>query len=1252
MATPIFINEIHYDNSGTDAGEFIEIAGPAGSDLTGWSLVLYNGSNSQTYDTQSLTGSIADEQNGYGTVVVNFPVNGLQNGAPDGVALVDNNGNVVQFLSYEGTITAANGPAAGMTSTDIGVAEDGSTAEGASLQLTGTGTMYEDFSWSGPATASNDSVNDGQTFGSGNSGSGNGPAVFINEIHYDNDGTDSGEAIEVAGPAGTDLSGWTLVLYNGNGGAPYDTIGLSGSLPDQDDGYGTTFIGLPVNGLQNGSPDGIALVDNNGNVLQFLSYEGSFTAVGGAADGMTSEDIGVAEGSSTPIGASLQLTGTGTNYGDFTWAVDNDDNFGAVNNNQDFAGGGGNPAGTVSIADASIVEGDSGTTGLTFTLTRNGDSTGEVTVDYATANGIADDSDYVAANGTVTFADGVTEQQITIQINGDTDTEANETFSLNLSNPTGGAAIGDGSATGTIINDDVSLVPIYTIQGAGHQSSFDGQSVTTSGIVTATAGNGFYMQDPTGDGDFATSDGIFVFTGASPSVAIGDEVQVSGIVDEFIPGGASTGNLSTTEIVSPTVAVLSSGNALPSATLIGPNGITPPTENVDDDLLATFDPLNDGIDFFEALEGMLVNVESPIVAGPTTGFGEVFTVASDNGANPVATNMNDEGFLVIEGGDGELGIQNVLGTDDDYNPELIQFDDTLMSEFMPAFNVGDRLNDVTGVVSYNFGVFEVLPTVTPQLAEAGNPVAETTSLAGDDETMTVATYNVLNLDPGDGQARFDALAFDIATNLNLPDVIGLQEIQDNSGPANDGTVAANLTLQQLADAIFAQSGVTYSIIDNSFIGNDTNGGEPVGNIRTAFLYRDDRVDLVDGSVKSIADVGQQTDPGNPFFNSRLPLVADFAFAGQTVTVVNNHFSSKGGSTPLLGAVQPPLNGSSDERADQAAAVNQFVDDSLALNSNANIVVLGDLNEFYFEEPLLILTGELDYDGTTTSPSTDGQVLTNLTFDLDEDDRYSYIFNGNAQQLDHILITNALLGKTMIDAVHINSPFADAPSDHDPLVASISFAPAFDHVINGDAGDDNLVGTPLDDQINGGDGNDTIQGRGGNDQLNGGMGNDLIVGSDGNDEVFGGEGDDQIDGSTGDDELHGQAGNDKIFGGVGDDIIWGNAGKDDMTGGAGDDRFVFLEVSDSGVGTANADLIRDFAGGDLIDLSAIDANANLAGNDAFAIVASFGGNAGELIARQAFGNTYAVEGDVDGDGNADFTIVTINSGPLDVTDFVL
>lgn len=325
----IFVNEIHYDNGGTDVNEGTEVAGPAGTNLNGWSLVLYNGNGGTVYSTLPLNGILPDQQSGFGTLF--FATPGLQNGSPDGVALVNEAGEVVQFLSYEGIFTASGGPADGLQSQDIGVAEGSGTPGGFSLQLVGEGSDYEDFTWAEAQAETPSEVNNGQTFLSLV------PVVFINEIHYDNSGTDTGEGIEIAGTAGTDLSLYSLVAYNGNNGGVYNTIPLSGELPALDNGYGTLFFS--VSGLQNGAPDGIALVLNETEeVIQFLSYEGSFTATNGPAAGILSQDIGVGETSGTPVNFSLQLAGKGREYEDFTWEGPLTSTYNQVNVNQSFGG--------------------------------------------------------------------------------------------------------------------------------------------------------------------------------------------------------------------------------------------------------------------------------------------------------------------------------------------------------------------------------------------------------------------------------------------------------------------------------------------------------------------------------------------------------------------------------------------------------------------------------------------------------------------------------------------------------------------------------------------------------------------------------------------------------------------------------------------------------------------------------------------------------------------------------------------------
>ncbi|MFT5233661.1 MAG: endonuclease I [Candidatus Krumholzibacteriia bacterium] len=165
-------------------------------------------------------------------------------------------------------------------------------------------------------------------------GGSGGSLVWINEFHYDNVVTDTGEFFEIAGLANTDLSGWKIVGYNGNGGAVYNTINLSGVLPDQENGYGTLAFNMV--GMQNGSPDGLALVDNQNTVVEFISYEGELTATSGVAVGEISVDVGVTESNSTPIGYSLQRIGSGSTSADFTWQAEAAHSSNLINPGQSF----------------------------------------------------------------------------------------------------------------------------------------------------------------------------------------------------------------------------------------------------------------------------------------------------------------------------------------------------------------------------------------------------------------------------------------------------------------------------------------------------------------------------------------------------------------------------------------------------------------------------------------------------------------------------------------------------------------------------------------------------------------------------------------------------------------------------------------------------------------------------------------------------------------------------------------------------
>ena len=568
---------------------------------------------------------------------------------------------------------------------------------------------------------------------------------------------------------------------------------------------------------------------------------------------------------------------------------------------------------------------------------------------------------------------------------------------------------------------------IHDIQGAAHISPVVGQTLgNIPGIVTSKRSNGYNLQDPSPDSDSSTSEGIFVFTSSAPtSVSVGDAVRVKATVSEFRPGGAATANLTTTELVAPTTTVLSHSNAVPLATVIGLGGRMPPTSVIEDDASSgnvetsgVFDPASDGLDFYESLEGMLVQINDPVIVGPTNSFNEI-PVLPDNGSWA--------GPRTAHGG--------ILYSYEDGNPERIVVDDAIVS-IPGGLNVGDHFaGSVTGVVDYNFGLFMVELTQAP-VRVPGLLTKEMATVPTANE-LTVATFNVENLDPGDGAAKFDTLAALIVNNVKSPDLIAVEEVHDNNGATDNGVVDPSVTIATLITAITNAGGPTYSYRQINPV-NDQDGGEPGGNIRQIFLFRTDRglafVDRPGGdstTATTVTNAGGtaqlsfspgRIDPTNTAWNSsRKPLAAEFVFNGQRLYVIANHFNSKGGDQPLTGKFQPPVRSSEVQRHQQATIEAGFVQQIRAIDPNANVVVLGDLNDFEFSETIHIL---------------EAAGLTDLYDTVPLAERYSYVFEGNSQTLDHILVSGSLLNRSTLDVVHVNAEFADQASDHDPSVVRI------------------------------------------------------------------------------------------------------------------------------------------------------------------------------------------------------------------------
>ncbi|MCP3756722.1 endonuclease/exonuclease/phosphatase family protein [Streptomyces sp. TBY4] len=569
---------------------------------------------------------------------------------------------------------------------------------------------------------------------------------------------------------------------------------------------------------------------------------------------------------------------------------------------------------------------------------------------------------------------------------------------------------------------------IHDIQGTTRISPLVGKQVTdVAGIVTGVrtyGSRGFWIQSAEADADTdeATSEGVFVFTSSVPTVAVGDAVTVSGLVGEYIPGGVSSGNQSVTQISKPVVTVVSSGNALPAAASVDAYSV-PCAYAPEGDAAAagsinglTLEPSRYALDYYESLEGMNIAIGTSRVVGATDPYAAMWvTVKSwENRAQRGGT---------------------VYGSYESQNTGRLQIQQLapLAQQPFPVANVGDRLTGTTeGPLDFNqFGGYTLVARTLGTVASGGIAPEKTRAQASNE--LAVATYNVENLDPTDPQEKFDNLAKAVVENLASPDILALEEIQDDNGAKNDGTVSAEATLTKFTQAITAAGGPAYQwrTINPE---DKKDGGEPGGNIRQVFLFNPARVSFTErapGDAVTATGVVKQNgkaalthspgriDPANPAWaDSRKPLAGEFVFRGKTVFVIANHFGSKGGDQGLTSSIQPPVRSSEAKRLLQAQAVNGFVKDILAVEKKAAVLVVGDINDFEFSN--------------TTKALEDGGALYAAIKSLPRSERYSYVFQGNAQVLDQILTSPGIKHFTY-DSVHINAEFSDQNSDHDPQV---------------------------------------------------------------------------------------------------------------------------------------------------------------------------------------------------------------------------
>jgi predicted extracellular nuclease len=698
---------------------------------------------------------------------------------------------------------------------------------------------------------------------------------------------------------------------------------------------------------------------------------------------------------------------------------------------------------TLSINDVTVTEGNAGTTIASFTVSLSLPAPmGGVTFDIGTQDNTATvaDNDYVTHTLMgQTITQGNSTFMFDVTVNGDTTVEPNETFFVNVTNVVG-ATVGDGQGVGTITNDDFTITPIHTIQGSGTTSPFAGQVVTTSGIVTGVKNNGFFIQTPDAsiDADPNTSEGVFVFTSSSPpaAAAIGNSVAVMGTVQEFIPT-QDVNSPPATEIMTPTVTQLSTGNPLPA-----PITITAAATLVND-----FNNL-------EKYEGMRVHVDSITTISPTQG-----TINEPN-----ATSTSNGTFYAVVTGVPrpfrEPGIQVPdplpSGTPCcvprfDSNPERLRVDsDGLVGAAQLEVTTGATIANVTGPLDYGFRTYTILPdpgTLT-QGSVVGNISATPVPVPNADE-FTVASFNMERFfdtvnDGESGAPVLTATAFNNRLNkaslvirniLRSPDILGIEEMENLS------------TLQAVANKVNTDAGTPGDYQAYLVEGND------IGGIDVGFLVKSSRVSVIDVTQFGLTTTYINPNNGMPeLLNDRPPLVLRATVANPggspfAITAIVNHLRS-------LSGVDDPADGNRvrTKRRAQAEFLANLIQARQMADPHERIISVGDYNVFQFND------GYVDSIGTIKGTPTPTNQVVLASSDLVNPDlidllsqvtpvtqQYSYSFDGDAQVLDHELVTANLLPQlTRIAYARNDADFPESfrndpnrperVSDHDIAVA--------------------------------------------------------------------------------------------------------------------------------------------------------------------------------------------------------------------------
>ncbi len=968
----MWINEIHYDNFGGDVDEFIEVVveNTFVGNLSDIEVVFYNGSNGNII-SQSNPRTLDDFVVGAsssGFTIYSRIVSSIQNGNPDGMALV-NNGTVVEFLSYEGVITANNGPAAGMTSTDIGVFESnnslpsGGTPVNFSLQLNGTGNIASYFTWQAPAAHTRGLINNNQTFADI-------PAHVVSTFPQDTaNAVESNTAIiiDFSEPINTTSTAFAVTC---------------GAII-QSRNYSISSDLLQVTLAPNTSWPASSTCVINLDATQIVDTEGNNNQLDGNNDGIGGDDFSFSFNvASDPLPRFLSSAPADQ---DFLLPVN---------------------------------------TSIDITFTENVDLTASaITLNCPAV--VAFSGLPLSNNTTVTITPTSPFSQgdictVTLIGNQITDLDGNHDF---LDGDEDGIAGGDYSFTFSIIEP---IMAIYDIQGSGAASPIADKFIRTQGnIVTALAPSGFFMQTPDADADANndTSNGLFVFS--NTVVTEGDSVDVRGKIVEFF-------DYTEMSFVS-SVVVTSSANALPTPIEFDAN--TPSS-----------DPANPSCAIeFECYEGMLVHVASGTVNSGSQAFGADVNAEVNVSATSFRT-MREPGIEQSKiVGDSTLGspFPNPPTFDPDIfdeNPELFELDvDALVD--MPSMEInGGATFSATGVLAYQFNDYELWPkqlTLTPKAI----PTIRTPS----DSEMSIATQNMYrffdgtddplindfdedNTTPAEFLARSAQASLYFRTKMHSPDIIFLEEIE------NIESVQAIANKMNTDDPTH-----TYSAYLE--VGNDI-GGIDIGILTKETVSNITITQLGANEELQYGNTGRK-------LHDRPPLLINAIITKngvpQKVNVLGVHMRSRSGIT---GSQRTRIR---NKHLEQSLSVATMVQNIQILSPTVPLVVTGDFNDFEFSDGYADVVGEIKgvVDPVKNLLSSNGAsvvtpTLVNAIDTLTIDEKYSFVFRGTIQALDHMLINDAAL-VLMSDVLYVRGN-VDAPlkyrgdysqtlamSDHDGLV---------------------------------------------------------------------------------------------------------------------------------------------------------------------------------------------------------------------------